>query len=86
VIRGLANSGTPDSPVREVMSSKVLYCFDDETVESVAENMARNQVRRLPVLTREKRLCGIVALGDLAVKGIDEPAEEALEGISRPAH
>ena len=61
----------------------MLYCYEDDTVESVAKNMANNQVRRLPVLTREKRLCGIVALGDLAVKGVDEPAEEALEGISR---
>ncbi|HEX9904101.1 MAG TPA: CBS domain-containing protein [Propylenella sp.] len=86
VIRGLANSGGPDSPVRDVMSDHVLYCFEDETVESVATNMARNQVRRLPVLTREKRLCGIVALGDIATHGADEPAEEALEGISRPTH
>lgn len=84
VVRVLADSGGPDSPVREAMSEKVLYCFEDEPIESLAENMARNQVRRLPVLTREKRLCGIVALGDLANAGADEPAEEALEGVSRP--
>jgi CBS domain-containing protein len=83
VVRALAGDAGPDSPVREAMSDRVLYCFEDDTVESVAKNMANNQVRRLPVLTREKRLCGIVALGDLAVKGVDEPAEEALEGISR---
>lgn len=86
VVRGLANSGGPESPIRDVMSDRVLYCFEDDTVESVAENMARNQIRRLPVLTRKKRLCGIVALGDIANAGADEPAEEALEGISRPAH
>ncbi len=85
VVRGLANSGGPDSPIREVMSDKVLYCFEDESVEHVAQNMAENQVKRLPVMTREKRLCGIVALADLATHS-DEPAERALKGISRPAH
>jgi CBS-domain-containing membrane protein len=55
-------------------------------VDAVAKNMAQNQIRRLPVLTREKRLCGIVALGDIANAGADEPAEHALEGISRPTH
>ena len=80
VVRALADSGGPNSPVRDAMSERVLYCFEDESVESVAENMGRNQVRRLPVLTREKRLCGIVALGDIANKGADEPAEQRCEG------
>jgi CBS domain-containing protein len=84
VVRGLADSCGPDSPIKDVMSEKLLYCFEDDSVESVAKNMGRNQVRRLPVLTREKRLCGIVALGDIANKGADEPAEAALEAISRP--
>lgn len=86
VIRSLADGGNANSPVREAMSERVLYCFEDEPVEKVAKNMAANQVRRLPVLTREKRLCGIIALGDIASHGADEPAEEALEGISRPTH
>lgn len=86
VIRGLANSGGPESPVRDVMSDKVLYCFEDESVEDVARNMADNQIRRLPVMTREKRLAGIVALADIATHGGKKPAEGALEGISRPAH
>ncbi len=83
VVRGLADAGGPDQKVREVMTERVLYCFDDERVEDVAANMAKNQVRRLPVLTREKRLVGIVALGDIATKAGEEPAEDALEGISR---
>jgi CBS domain-containing protein len=86
VVRAIADNGDAQSPVREAMSERVLYCFEDEAVEDVARNMAENQVRRLPVLTREKRLCGIVALGDLATHGVDEPAEEALEGISRRAN
>jgi CBS domain-containing protein len=83
VVRGLADARGADQKVREVMTERVLYCFDDERVEDVAANMAKNQVRRLPVLTREKRLVGIVALGDIATKAGEEPAEDALEGISR---
>lgn len=86
VVRALAKGGDRSTPVREVMSERVLYCFEDDSVEDVAENMASNQIRRLPVLTREKRLCGIVSLGDVAVKGSDKAAEEALDGISRPLH
>jgi len=52
--------------VRDVMTKEILYCFDDEDVDKVADSMAMQQVRRLPVLNREKRLVGIVSLGDLA--------------------
>ncbi|MBA3519655.1 MAG: CBS domain-containing protein [Rhizobiales bacterium] len=85
VVRALAEGRDADTTVREVMTERVLYCFEDETIEDVAANMAHNQVRRLPVLTREKRLVGIVALGDIATQGSDEPAEDALEGVSRPS-
>ena len=82
VVRGLAAGKDLSAPIQEVMTERVLYCFDDDSVDEAADNMARNQVRRLPVLTREKRLCGIVSLGDLAVKGDEESAEEALSEIS----
>ena len=84
VVRGLAQGFAPDTPVQGVMTDRVLYCFEDEEVEEVALNMAHNQVRRLPVLSREKRLVGIVALGDLATKATDASAEDALEGVSKP--
>lgn len=84
VVRGLAEGVSADTHIRDVMTDQVLYCFEDEDVEEVAVNMADNQVRRLPVLSREKRLVGIVALGDLATKGEDASAEDALEGVSRP--
>lgn len=86
VVRALAKGRDRSCSVREAMSERILYCFEDDSVEDLAENMARNQVRRLPVLTRDKRLCGIVSLGDVAVKGSDKAAEEALDGISRPLH
>jgi CBS domain-containing protein len=64
--------------VREVMSAKVRYLFDDETQERAAENMAQQHVRRLPVVNRQKRLVGIVSLTDLAHKGAGHLAGRAL--------
>jgi CBS-domain-containing membrane protein len=66
------------------MTPDVRYCFEDEDTEHVARNMADQQVRRLPVVNRDKRLVGIVSLGDLAISEGPRPAGEALSGISRP--
>jgi CBS domain-containing protein len=85
VVRGLAAGKDSSAPIQEVMTERLLYCYEDESVEEAAEKMAKNQVRRLPVMTREKLLCGIVSLGDLAIKGDDEAAEEALTEISEPS-
>jgi CBS domain-containing protein len=67
------------------MSPKILYCFDDQTVEEVLENMGHNQVRRLPVVNRDKRLVGVVSLGDL-VKASEGKAGAALHDISQSTH
>lgn len=84
-VRAVAQGKGPDTPVREVMSdSKVMYCYDDEDLEEVARNMGDVRVRRLPVVNREKRLVGIVSLGDLAVHDSDETAGEAIAGVSQP--
>lgn len=83
-IRGVAEGKDPDATsVREVMSEKILYCFDDDDIEGAARCMAEHQVRRLPVLNRDKRLVGIVSLADLASTR-DECEKTALEGISEP--
>ena len=82
-IRAVARNLSPDTPVREAMSKQVLYCFEDENIEDVAENMGEQQVRRLPVLNRDKRLVGIVSLGDLALKKA-KTAGDAVAAISRP--
>jgi len=71
-----------DRPVSEVMSQDVKYCFEDEDSAHVAQNMGELQVRRLPVLNRDKRLVGIVSLGDLALKKKSDAAD-ALKGVSR---
>jgi CBS domain-containing protein len=83
-IRGIAAGKGPNAKVREVMSPDVKYCFDDEEVDEVLHNMGDLQVRRLPVLNRDKRLVGIISLGDLATNGETADAGEALSGISKP--
>jgi CBS domain-containing protein len=83
-IRAVARDLAPDTPVRDVMSKEVLYCFLDEDVEHVAGNMGEQQVRRLPVLDREKRLVGIVSLGDLAANAKPKTSGQAIAAISRP--
>jgi len=83
-LRAVAKGKAPNQcKVREVMSQGVKYVFEDEDTESASENMSRLQVRRLPVLNRQKRLVGIVALGDLATKQDGPVAGTALRGISR---
>jgi CBS domain-containing protein len=70
---------------REAMSPHILYCFDDQSVDEVLKNMGQNQVRRLPVVNRDKRLVGVVSLGDLS-KASNNKAGMALKEISRPTH
>jgi len=83
-IRGIAEGKGPDAKVHDVMSQQVKYCFEDEDVNHVAQNMAELQVRRLPVMNRDKRLVGIVSLGDLATQGSLPKTARALHGISQP--
>ena len=83
-IRAVAAGKGPDTPVRDVMSKDVKYVFDDEDLEHVAQNMADIQVRRLPVVNRDKRLVGIVSLGDVAQKEDTSTIGEATAGVSQP--
>jgi len=82
-IRAVAAGKDPNTPVRDVMSAEVKYCFEDEELDHVAKNMADIQVRRLPVVNREKRLVGIISLGDLA-QSEKKAAASAVSGVSRP--
>ena len=83
-IRAVAKNLDPRTPVRDVMTREVLYCFEDEDIEDVAVNMGVQQIRRLPVVNADKRLVGIISLGDLA-QGADEGTTgHAIAGISRP--
>lgn len=83
-IRAVARGMGPSTQIREVMTAEVKYCYEDDDLYSVAQNMAQIQVRRLPVLNRDKRLVGILSLADMAlVEGADS-AGEAIIGICEP--
>jgi len=87
VVRVIAEGGDARTKTaRDAMSPGVLYCFVDQSVEEVLENMGDQQIRRLPVVDREKRLVGVVSLGDLALSGKRKAAGEALQEISQPTH
>ena len=84
-IRGVATGRGPEARVSEVMTDSVMYCFADQTLEEVSRNMGDIQVRRLPVVDREKRLVGIISLSDIAQgDGGYEEAGEALRDIAQP--
>jgi CBS domain-containing protein len=85
VVAAVAEGKDPNSTaVRDAMSEGIAYCFEDQSVDEAAEVMRKRQIRRLPVLNRDKRLVGIVALADLAVEsGSIKPAAQALSGVSR---
>ena len=71
------------------MTPDVMYCFDDQTLEEAAAIMEAHQIRRLPIISRDKHLIGMLSLGDLAVRteGTEdcELADEALKDISEPS-
>ena len=83
-VRAVAAGKGPDTPIREVMSTEVKYCFADDDLEEVAHNMADIKLRRLPVLNEKKRLVGIISLCDIALAEGPDPAVQALCGISEP--
>ena len=82
-VRGVAAGKPPTARVREVMSQEVRYCFEDEDTAHVARNMGEQQIRRLPVVDRSKRLVGILSLADLATSAKTGQATAALSGISQ---
>jgi CBS domain-containing protein len=84
VIRAVAQGRSGDTKVADVMSKEMLYCFDTDELDDVARNMGKAQVRRLPVVTRDKRLVGIVSLGDLARKDDPTTIGRAVSHVSTP--
>ncbi|OFZ30048.1 MAG: inosine-5-monophosphate dehydrogenase [Bdellovibrionales bacterium RIFCSPHIGHO2_01_FULL_40_29] len=87
-VRATAEGKNPNTTyARDVMSKDVLYCYEDQSTDEVSHNLGENQVRRLPVLNRQKRLVGILSLGDLAQSSANPiQIEKALSDISKPAN
>lgn len=86
-IRATADGRDPKNTlVRDCMSPEIVYCFEDQSAEEAERLMQEKQIRRLPVLTREKQLAGIIALGDLATKTDDvQQVGRTVREISEPA-
>lgn len=82
-VRCIAEGKGPDAKVRDAMTEEVKYCFDGEDISHVCANMSEIQVRRLPVVDRNKRLVGIVSLSDLVRHSAG--TAKALHGIARPS-
>ena len=86
IARGIARGLPPEStPLKDVMSAPVQWCFADESVDEAIGLMQDHAIRRLPVVDHEKHLVGILSLGDVAAKGGADEAADALSDISEPA-
>ena len=83
-VRAVAEGKAPTTKVRDIMSDEVLYCFDDQDLDEVAQNMSDTKVRRLPVVNREKRLVGIISLGDVARNEDAGTTGQTVSHISEP--
>jgi len=84
VVRAVAEGWQIDTPLREVMSNGVKYCYDDDSVDDVARNMSDLGVRRLPVVDRDKKLVGFVSLANISSAGNARATDELLQGTAQP--
>ena len=84
VLRAIAQGRDVETPLSEVMSEGVKYCYDDDTVDDVARNMSDLGVRRLPVVNRDKRLVGFVSLSNIASADDPGATEDLLQGTAQP--
>jgi CBS domain-containing protein len=86
VIRAVADGrDLNEVKVQDVMTPGIEFCQEDQPIEHAARLMQEKQIRRLVVLNKDKRLVGIVSLGDLAVKAESPQIDKALEKVSEPA-
>jgi CBS domain-containing protein len=83
-VRGVAEGHGPDTPVRDLMTNDIVAARIEDDTDDVAVRMSEAQVRRLPVIDDQQKLCGIVSLSDLTQKADESSAEQALEGITEP--
>lgn len=84
VARAVALGRDGQTKVRDVMSSETKFCYDDEDMDHVIQNLGELRLRRLPVVNREKRLVGVVTLADAARKADPAGAGAGLSEITSP--
>lgn len=82
--RAVAENKAPaDCTVREAMSERIAWIYEDAGADEAARQMAENQIRRLAVLNRDKRLVGVISMGDLSRHGLDDDEKIAMRGIAK---
>ena len=86
VLRSIADGTDPNTSIgRDLMTSPIIYCFDDQDVQEAAKLMEEHQIRRVAVVSRDnKRLVGVVSLGDIATNGTKKTSAEVLQSVSEP--
>jgi CBS domain-containing protein len=83
VVRGLAGDSDPlQMTARDVMSKPIVYCLEDEDVDDAVRLMEQKQIRRLPVINKQKRMTGMISLGDIAATGSPDLCNETLRSVS----
>ena len=83
--RGVAEARQADAtPIDAVMTQRVEWCYENDSIEHALQHMREQQIRRLPIVDNEKNLVGIVSLGDVALDQQTHDVAEALSGISMP--
>lgn len=83
-IRAIAKGLDGNALVRDVMTDGVKYCFDDEEISHVAQNMGELGVRRLPVINRDKRIVGMVSMSNIVHSGEAKSAQSFVRDVARP--
>ncbi|HEX6832526.1 MAG TPA: CBS domain-containing protein [Rudaea sp.] len=84
VVRAVADGKDVNTKVRDVMTDEIRYCYDDDDIDAVAENMSNLGIRRLCVIDRDQRLVGIVSLSNVAQGGDDDATDTLLQGVAEP--
>ena len=84
VLRAVAKGLDAGTRVSAVMTESIRYCYDDQSIDEVARNMAELGVRRMPVVDRDKRLVGVIALSNIAQGGGDGARDTFLAGVATP--
>jgi CBS domain-containing protein len=87
VVRGIAAGHNPDDAVvKDIMSEEVIYCFEEDDVQKAAEKMKGEQIRRLVVLNKDKRMTGVITVGDIARASNDNHLTGDIEkGVAKTA-
>ena len=83
ICRGIAD-GADIAALRagDVMSKPIIYCRADDDLESAIRIMEKNKIRRLPVIDKDKRLAGMLALGDISAISGENVAGEVMRSVS----